>query len=253
MSSSQLSPDNWDQHWTDFSAVSDVAPATRYRHDIAIRLLDIKSEGAEVRMLDIGSGPGGFAEMFCSRFPKAALLGLDLSAAGIMRAAKRVPAGRFIQCDLMAPGEQPPFGATHAVCAEVLEHLDDPVTFLRNATHFMGPDCQLVVTVPGGKPNDFDRYIGHRRHFSATELKELLTTAGFEVDLATGAGFPFFNLYRLLTTWRGKKLVQDVCNPESLRLRAGMLVFGLLFRFNSMRCGWQTVALARYRSRATGV
>jgi SAM-dependent methyltransferase len=247
MNATELGADDWDQHWSDFSAVSEVAPATRYRYTLALRLLNIGARGQGVRLLDIGSGPGGFAEVFLTRFPQAQLLGLDSSATGVGHAAARVPSARFLQCDLMNPGAQPPFGATHAVCAEVLEHLDDPIAFLRNTMRFMAPGCRLVITVPGGKPNAFDRHIGHRRHFNARDLRQLIEAAGFEVELSTGAGFPFFNLYRLMTSWRGMKLVQDVSNADSFAVRAGMLVFGLLFHLNFSRWGWQTIALARYK------
>jgi SAM-dependent methyltransferase len=242
--------DDWDRHWTDFSAAGDMAPATRYRQQLCIRLLALTAPGEGVRLLDIGSGTGAFAELFCSRFSKARLRGLELSQTGVDLAACRVPHAEFLQRDLIAPSpncEDRPFRATHAVCSEVLEHLDDPLTFLRNTKSHMAPDCRLVVTVPGGKPNAFDTYIGHRRHYSAQDLRQLLQTAGFEVELATGVGFPFFNMYRLVTTWRGERLKQDVSGPPSLTVRMGMMIFGFLFRFNLMRWGWQTVAVARHR------
>lgn len=241
--------DNWDQHWTDFSEAAENAPATRYRERVCLRLLGIPAPGTGVRMLDIGSGTGGFAEQFCSRFREAKLLGLEISKTGVELSARRVPRAEFVQRDLMAPRandqQQVSFGATHAVCSEVLEHLDDPLTFLLNAKMYMAPNCRIVVTVPGGTPNSFDTYIGHRRHYSPGDLQTLLQSAGFEVDLATGVGFPFFNLYRLLTTWRGDRLKHDVSGPPSLVLRLGMAIFALLFRFNLMSAGWQTVAVAR--------
>ena len=245
--------DNWDQHWTDFSQVSRNAPATRYRERVCLRLLEIPGSGAGVRLLDIGSGTGGFAEQFCSRFPQASLLGLEMSKTGVDLAAQLVPAAKFIQRDLLAPlpvGEQETtFGASHAVCSEVLEHLDDPLTLLMNAKRYMAPGCKLVVTVPGGKPNRFDLYIGHRRHYAAADLRELLETAGFDVVHATGVGFPFFNLYRLLTRLRGDNLKHDVNGPPSFCVRVAMAVFSVLFRFNLMSSGWQTVAVARLLAR----
>jgi len=241
--------DDWDRHWTDFSEASEMGPATKYRERVCLRMLGLAGLGEGVRVLDIGSGTGGFAELLCERFPRAHVRGLEMSQTGIELAARRVPRAQFEQRDLMAPltGAPVRFDATHAVCSEVLEHLDDPVTFLRNATTYMAADCRLVVTVPGGTPNAFDLYIGHRRHYNAEELRHLLHNAGFEVELATGVGFPFFNLYRVLTTWRGERLKRDVSGVASLMVRAGTLVFGLLFRLNLMSAGWQTVAVARYR------
>ena len=243
--------DNWDQHWTDFSEASEMGAATKYRQRLAIKLLAVQASGAGVRLLDIGSGTGGFAKVFCERFPQAALHGLEMSPTGVALAGRRVRRAVFEQRDLLErlpDGAAARFQATHAVCCEVLEHLDDPLVLLRNAAAYMAPGCRLVVTVPGGRPNVFDRYIGHRRHYTGQELRQLLESAGFEVERASGAGFPFFNIYRLLTTWRGERLKQDVSGPPSLMVRVGTVIFSLLFRFNLMSAGWQTVAVALYRA-----
>ena len=107
------------------------------------------------------------------------------------------------------------FHATHAVCSEVLEHLDEPVKLLKNARRYMGPGCKLAVTVPGGKSNAFGLYIGHRKDYTWQDPKGVLTDAGFDVSLATGIGWPFFfNLYRMLTA-RDAKLKQDVIGKPS--------------------------------------
>jgi hypothetical protein len=79
-------------------------------------------------------------------------------------------------------------------------------------------------------------------------LRKLLKSCGFEVEICYGAGFPFFNLYRLLLTMRGDRLIGDVSGPPSLVVRLGTAVFDRLFRLNFIRrWGWQTVAVARYR------
>jgi SAM-dependent methyltransferase len=244
--------DDWDKHWMDFSAASESAPATLYRRRLSFRLLGIKPREASVRMLEIGCGIGGFAEEFWKRFPQTSLLGIDLSRAGVESSSRRVPSARFMQRDLLQPAQPHQhldFGATHVLCSEVLEHVDDPALLLRRATEYMAPGCKLVVTVPGGRRNAFDEHIGHRRHYTPAELAALLESAGFTVESAFGAGFPFFNLYRLLITLRGRRLIQDVSGRRGLLVRAGGVVFGVLLRLNLMHpWGWQTVAIARYRS-----
>jgi hypothetical protein len=132
----------------------------------------------------------------------------------------------------------------------VLEHVDDPTRVIANAAPYIAPGGRLVVTVPGGPMSAFDRHIGHRRHFSAADLRNLLTAAGFEVEMAGGAGFPFFNLYRVIVILRGRRLVDDVTTGggSESRLAGGvMAAFRALLRINPplLRGGWQTVALAR--------
>jgi len=202
-------------------------------------------------MLEIGSGTGTFAGQFHTRLPKAAYLGLELSRTGVGIASRRVPHARFLERDLLqapAPAEKIDFQATHALCSDVLEHLDDPQLLLRNAAAYMAPNCKLVVTVPGGWWNAFYSHIGHRRHYNPADLKDLLEKSGFAVERTYAAGFPFFNLYRILVTLRGEGLIAAASREPSLLLRASGAVFNALFRLNCLhRWGWQTLAVARYR------
>jgi SAM-dependent methyltransferase len=244
--------DDWDRHWLDFAAAAELSPATRYRRRLALRLV---GAGAAMRMLEIGSGAGQFAAEFLAQAPDAQFLGLELSRTGVDLAARRVPAARFLQRDLLASGvvgaglpDALDFRATHALCSDVLEHLDDPRLLLRNAAAYMAPGCRLVATVPGGWRSAFYTHIGHRRHYTPAELGALLESAGFSVERAYAAGFPFFNLYRMLVTLRGRELIAHAARAPSPLMRVSGAIFDALFRLNLIDpWGWQTVAVARYR------
>ncbi len=242
--------DNWDQHWADFSEAARNGPSTAWRSRLVMRLLGVQDDPS-LRFLEIGSGTGEFAQMFCNRYGQTCFLGVEKSHTGVELSKKRVPGARFFERDLLMPpeaGQVTDFAATHALCSEVLEHVDDPSLLLRNAAAYMAYGCKLVVTVPGGPRNAFYAHIGHRRHYTPAELKQLLESSGFEVETAFGAGFPFFNLFRLLLAWRGEKLIQDVSGPPPLMVRFGSFLFEILFRLNvGRRWGWQTLATARYR------
>jgi hypothetical protein len=113
----------------------------------------------------------------------------------------------------------------------------------------MAPGCRLVVTVPGGPRSAFDKHIGHRRHYTPDALRDLLQRAGFAVERATGAGFPFFNLYRLTVVARGDKLISDVAGGTAEvtgTARVAMRTFDVLFRANlpATRFGWQIAGVA---------
>ena len=103
----------------------------------------------------------------------------------------------------------------------------------------------------------FDRHIGHRKHYSIAELSDLLERSGFSVKTVIGAGFPFFNLYRLVVILRGDALVRDVSNNSSgiarLASSAMMWLFRALFAFNRTQGsrGWQTVAVAEWTGATT--
>jgi trans-aconitate methyltransferase len=67
-----------------------------------------------------------------ARFPSAQLLGLELSQSGVEISRQKVPEARFVQRNLLEKVEVPEDQrgwATHAVCSEVIEHVDDPVNY----------------------------------------------------------------------------------------------------------------------------
>ena len=244
--------DNWDQHWEQFSDAS-VAhnPGVRYRVRLITRFVAREVRSGRRKVLDVGSGVGDLAHALSEAAPSAKVRGLELSATGVRIASGRVPDAVFHQFDLMS-GDRLPDGwdewADVAVCSEVLEHLDEPVVFLRTLGAALCHGGLLLVTVPGGPRSAFDRHIGHRRHYTRQSLRELLTAAGFDVREVRAAGFPFFNLYRAMVIARGARLVDDVSSATAngVAVRIVGAAFDGLFRANLPRTpfGWQLVAVA---------
>jgi 2-polyprenyl-3-methyl-5-hydroxy-6-metoxy-1,4-benzoquinol methylase len=247
-------PNDWDHHWDAYGEASETNPANDYRHALILKLLGRPPAGATV--LDIGSGQGQFALRLQAMFPDVVMWGVDFSAGGVVRgrelAAQQGSAAEFRQVDLLQPTKladgQPP--ATYAVCSEVLEHVADPVTLIRNARALLAPGCRLVVTVPGGPRSAFDHHIGHFQHFTARKLHHVLTEAGYEVQRVLRAGFPFFNLYKLAVIARGKKIIADVEQHEPGEPMPGESIvkaffgFGLRHSLDNTPFGWQMAALA---------
>ena len=242
--------DDWDRHWDDYAASATANPAQEYRRRL---ILDLLGAGdPPLRVLDVGAGTGDLAAALLARFPDADLVGLELSRHGVEIAQDKVRGATFLCRDLLeerAPEPRYSAWATHAVCSEVLEHVDDPVRLLANARAYMSEGCRFVVTVPGGPRSAFDVHLGHRRHFSPDDLQRLLEQAGFAPDRCAAAGFPFFNLYRLVVLLRGRRLIEDVDAGHGLSPSARFImgVFRRLFRANlpRSRWGWQTVGVAR--------
>ncbi len=251
---SQPDQDNWDSHWDDYGDAASENPAQAYRFRTCIDLLGLRNGGDGVRLLDIGSGQGDMAAAVRAVVPTAEILGLELSQAGVEISTRKVPGAHFAQRNLLeqttVPQEQRNW-ATHAVCSEVIEHVDDPVRLLRSAAAYMRPDCLLVLTAPGGPMSTFDKHIGHRKHYRPDEIESLLRQAGYVPEFVGRAGFPFFNVYRCVVILRGKKLIEDVSarrSPSGSPLaRAVMTAFRALFRLNMQASpwGWQMIAMAR--------
>jgi SAM-dependent methyltransferase len=243
--------DDWNTHWNAFAASAALNPAQSYRRMLIFRALDLARAEDPIRLLEIGSGQGDLSREIKERHPRVELVGLDLSHTGVAIAQAKVPTGTFFQQDLTLPLAIPDRyrgWATHAVCSEVLEHLDDPRVAMRNIRSCLAPGGRLVITVPAGPMSAFDRHIGHRAHFTPERLERVIEESGLRVDSLYGAGFPFFNLYRLTVIARGKKLIEDAGGERELpkSARAAMQVFAWLFRMNKIetRRGWQLVATA---------
>jgi len=124
--------DDWDQHWAEFDSAAEAGPTPKYRRRLIFSILEADPP---TRLLEIGSGTGEFAQDFCGRYPTSGYLGLELSRTGVESSSRRVPGAHFVQRDLLQSiesGEGLDFAATHAVCSEVLEHLDMPSELLVN-------------------------------------------------------------------------------------------------------------------------
>jgi SAM-dependent methyltransferase len=254
----QVPHDDWEQHWAVYSDGAERNPAQHFRRQLICKLLTAHGCSDASRILDLGSGQGDLAKDLRAAFPKAEIAGIELSAVGLAIASAKVPDARFFQRDLLEPASAlapARSWARYAVCSEVLEHLDNPGLFLAHASEYLAPEGTLVVTVPGGPMSQFDRYIGHRHHYNPQTLRSLLEDNGFTVELATTAGFPFFNLYRSVVILRGSCLITDVNTKSrgltSLLARVVMALFRPLFALNLFggSLGWQIVAVARLGNR----
>ena len=246
---------DWDAHWSEYNLTAQANPGQMMRHRLVAKILG-KESRLGMKLLDIGSGQGDMLSLLQKALPGASLAGFELSESGVNISKLKVPGADFVVADLYKP--EPEIDrfkswATHSVCCEVLEHVEDPVAFLRAASTYLAPGALLIVTVPSGPMSAFDKYIGHLRHFSQSSLCSAVEQSGFETTRFLRTGFPFFNLYRLTVIARGKKLIDDARGAESSSpSRLAMLVMSAyrkLFRWNldNHPLGWQLVICCRKR------
>ena len=85
------------------------------------------------------------------------------------------------------------------VAFDVLEHIDDDSSALRNWVSYLRPDGHLMVTVPChmSKWGASDVWAGHFRRYERAELTRLVESMGVEVELVETYGFPLANI----TSW----------------------------------------------------
>jgi SAM-dependent methyltransferase len=254
LSAKQADRDDWSRHWESYSVAASENPAQHMRHNLILSVISRIPDKIHL-LLDAGSGQGDFLRRAASSHVAGELVGLELSRAGVAISREKVPEATFIQADLQNPPQalrKYIERADLAVCSEVIEHVDSPVSFLQSVRNYLKPGGWLIVTVPGGPMSAFDLHIGHRKHFDADSIATVLNLARFSVENIQLAGFPFFNFYRLIVILRGRKLIDDAKpgssrgRPSALALLA-MRMFRLLFEWNTdhSRFGWQVIAVAR--------
>jgi len=79
------------------------------------------------------------------------------------------------------------------VCAfEVLEHIEDHISALRDWQKWVKPDGQIILSVPAHQYlwNEGDVWAGHFRRYSAKQLRQTLEAAGLVVEHIEYYGFP---------------------------------------------------------------
>jgi len=244
------SREHWERHWDRYSDSTRLNPGQLFRRRMIFRLLGDEAGGEGASILDIGCGSGDLLSALAGRYPNASLAGVDQSQSGLNIAAREIPGARLATANLeSAESNSSELGgwASHAVCSEILEHIAEPVEVLTNVAAYLKPGGCLVVTVPGGPMSAFDHRIGHRGHYTVTRLREELEQAGYRIDAIAAAGFPMFNLYRLVVLMRGERLADDIDGQPSLLARTVMALFRSTMWLTTLHSpwGWQIVARAQ--------
>lgn len=240
--------DDWNTHWNEFAIANSFNPAQKYRREMIIQMIHQLSP-KECQIIDIGCGQGDMTALLTRCFPKNKIYGLDYSEQAIKLAQKKVNVAQFFKIDMRICNQVEFLKSSMdiAICSEVLEHLDDQLTFLKNIASLLKPHGTLIVTVPSGPRSAYDKHLGHRNHFKKSRLADLLSQTGFKTNKIFAAGFPFFNLYKLMVIMRGKHLVDDT-RQKQMSLPASLVIhcFNILFKFNvkNFPGGWQLIAIA---------
>ncbi len=151
-------------------------------------------------VMDLGCSTGYLLEDLRSAHPRAALVGVDLIAAGLAKAHASVPEARLVQADAC---RLPLADASvdSAVSLNLLEHVPDDERALVELRRVLRPGARAVLVVPAGPRlyDYYDRYLGHERRYARRELAAKGRRAGLEVieDLHLGSVlFPAFALVK---------------------------------------------------------
>lgn len=151
-------------------------------------------------VLDLGCGQGSLLADLCAEFPGIRPYGIDISTSAIELAKGRVPDGKFWVLDITKEHLNERFDLV--VCSEVLEHLVDDTSALRQLAYMTGK--YLVISTVQGQMRRFEVNVGHVRNYASGELVHKVNQSGFKVIKVVEWGFPFYSpLYRNFLEFTG--------------------------------------------------
>jgi len=220
--------------------------APRLRVRTILRLL---AERRPERMCDLGCGNGVLLREIADRFPTARLAGIDLSETQTLLNRSRFPGAQWYAADLGVEGALPAelLGSQDTLTAsEIIEHVADPLQFLRNALALAVPGRgRLLLSTQSGPVRETERRVGHLRHFTTAEMESLLRSGGWKPIRVWNCGFPFHDLSK----WWANR------DPEATMQRFSGASYGtyenlicralrFAFLFNSRSRGAQLFAVA---------
>jgi glycosyltransferase involved in cell wall biosynthesis len=110
------------------------------------------------------------------------------------------------------------------VCMNVLEHIDDHASTLKDFASVLQPGGHLVLLVPALKAlyGTLDQHLHHFRRYSSDELKRVVTDAGFTIDTIR-----FLNRPAVPGWWLSSRVLKRRVVPKS-QLKAFKWVMPLL-------------------------
>ena len=151
---------------------------TRYFEDVFVA--EMVRRGAD-RFYDVGVGTGGYSRLALLGAPQAVGVGFDISPASRDFAERHVRAfgaGDRYRVELRDVVDRPVEPVDWLVCVEVLEHLEDPVGFLRALRAMLRPGGKAFITTALNAPNPDHIYL----YRTAEEVKIQLRQAGLAVE-----------------------------------------------------------------------
>ena len=169
----------------------------------------------ETKLLEVGCGNGHLQRLILSAFGNSIDV-CDLNFAGLRRAAEN-GIGRVFYYDILECQNQ--FEATYEIILllDVLEHIKDPIPFLRAIRFMLAPGGSLIINVPARKElfSAYDQANGHFRRYSTASLRQELQAAGFEIQRLHYWGFLFYPLLWL------RKILLSLRRTDSKALDLG--------------------------------
>ncbi len=157
-------------------------------------------------VLEIGCSSGYMLQKLHHSLPEAILMGADVVYKPLLELAKRLPIPllRFdiLQCPL-------PDNCINAIILlNVLEHIEDDATTLKQIYRILKPNGVLILEVPAGPHlyDAHDRVCKHFRRYKLSKLCQLITQQGFTLTSASHLGAFIYPPFFITKLWNKRLL-----------------------------------------------
>jgi len=179
---------------------------------------------------DFGCGTGGFVNRIHRTFkiPKAWAVDGDPN---VLKHVSTLSGVRIHQQDFAQPLSLPDTPDL-VTCMDVIEHLEDDVSFLEQVYRILRPGGHLLVSVPALPSlfSSWDTHLGHHRRYTAKTIRETLNKSGFKVK-RVGYMWSALVLPGYYRKWKDKHTKEELEFPE-----VGKITNSLLVQYAKMEC-----------------
>lgn len=192
-------------------------------------------------VLEIGCSSGFLLRELLQRLPRHRIIGADYTRGTLEALAAKMPGVPLVQFDL-TKCPLPDAFVDVAVLINVLEHIDDHKAAVAQLFRIVRPGGSVIIEVPANSSlfDVYDRVLMHYRRYNMSDLVNLLTSAGFEIERRSHLGFllyPAFYLAKRLNQIRYRK--QADVNEQQLvadmiaSTRKSSWIMGLVMRLET--------------------
>jgi len=202
--------------WTDdLTTFSEQTGGENHYMDVASRANAMEALATHISvsqpvLMDIGCSSGFMLKALQKRFPSATVLGCDYVQGPLTSLALSNPSIPLLQFDLTQcplPGEC----LDGITLLNVIEHIHDDVSALRQTLRLLKPGGIAVIEVPAG-PGLYDVYDKHLMHFRRYRMADLLfklKSIGFEILHQSHLGFFIYPAFAIVKKRNRKYLEAD--------------------------------------------
>ena len=149
------------------------------------------------RLIDLGCLDSEIPSLIKDRFPRAEVWGIDLAGSSIQQMKEKYPWVFYEVMDVYKT-KYPDNYFGYAVAGEILEHLEHPVKFIKEAMRILRPGGILALSTPKEEfiePGAVDKE-RHLWSFSKADLELLLDGYGeVSIDVIGSKYFPVYEYH----------------------------------------------------------